>query len=299
MYNLTIISMFKNESLILEEWINYYINQGVEHFYLIDNGSTDDYEKKINKYMDKITLIKDPFRVKNNTTNKLKTFDNNKNTYVFTDSPTHTQVLLSNKYFLEKIKNESTWIIFIDCDEYIYIPKSKNINDFLINLDKKYDEITDIFVPWKIFGSNNQDKQPNSIIKGFNKRIELNKYKNMALQHGNIRGFGKSITKTKYLTLLNIHKCNLYIPMKTLMPDYSIIENNKNNLVNFIKNLDYNNNFIYCNHYIVMSNEYFNIKIQRDAGCDIGRRSNKDWNKYFHKFNHNDIIDDALINYFY
>ena len=170
MYTFTIISMFKNESLILEEWVKYYIDQGVEHFYLIDNGSNDDYETKINKYMDKITLIKDNFRVKPNTNYKLKLYDNNKKRYVFKKvlngarNKIHTQSLLSNKYFLEKIKNESIWTMYIDCDEYIYAPGSKSINNLLIDLDKnnKYNKITDIFIPWKIFGSNNLYKQPNS-----------------------------------------------------------------------------------------------------------------------------------------
>ena len=51
--------MFKNESYIIEQWIQHYLLEGVNHFYLIDNGSTDDYECKIKKYMNKITLVKD------------------------------------------------------------------------------------------------------------------------------------------------------------------------------------------------------------------------------------------------
>ena len=33
-YFLSVLSVFKNESHILEEWLNHYINEGVEHFYL-------------------------------------------------------------------------------------------------------------------------------------------------------------------------------------------------------------------------------------------------------------------------
>ena len=59
---LAIVAMFKNESSILESWIEHYIKEGVQHFYLIDNGSTDDYQKILNPYMDIITLVKDPDR---------------------------------------------------------------------------------------------------------------------------------------------------------------------------------------------------------------------------------------------
>lgn len=297
MFNLTIVSMFKNEAMILEEWITYYIRQGIEHFYLIDNGSSDNYNKKIDKYWNKITLVKDSFRVKNNQINKLKSFDKKKNRYVINDSSTHTQVLLVNNYFLEKVKNESKWTMYIDCDEYIYIPKSKNINDFLINLDKnkKYDEITDIFIPWKIFGSNNLVRQPNSIINEFNKRMNNDNFKNRVLKHGNVRGHGKSITKTKYLTLLGIHKCNLFIPLKTLMPDYSIIGNS--NIRNFMRNFNYNKCFIFCNHYMVMSKEYFLIyKIKRDSGCGCGK-NNQINDNYWEKNNKNETIDNTLIYY--
>ena len=31
--------MFKNESMIITEWIEHYLREGIDHFYLIDNGS--------------------------------------------------------------------------------------------------------------------------------------------------------------------------------------------------------------------------------------------------------------------
>ena len=38
-----IVSVFKNESHILEEWIQHYLRQGIDHIFLTDNGSSDDY----------------------------------------------------------------------------------------------------------------------------------------------------------------------------------------------------------------------------------------------------------------
>ena len=109
-YTLSIVSMFKNESMIIEEWIKYYILQGVEHFYLIDNGSTDDYMSKIEAYQDKITLIKDSFRAHNaSVPNQLKTYNPDLNKYIYTENDGNTQLLLSNKYFLEEIKETSIW----------------------------------------------------------------------------------------------------------------------------------------------------------------------------------------------
>ena len=33
----------------MKEWLEHYINEGVEHFYLIDNGSDDEYMKILEK----------------------------------------------------------------------------------------------------------------------------------------------------------------------------------------------------------------------------------------------------------
>ena len=35
-YKITLISMFKNESMIMDEWIQHNISEGIQHFYLID-----------------------------------------------------------------------------------------------------------------------------------------------------------------------------------------------------------------------------------------------------------------------
>jgi hypothetical protein len=35
MYNLGLVAIFKNESNIFDEWLKHYIDEGIEHFYLI------------------------------------------------------------------------------------------------------------------------------------------------------------------------------------------------------------------------------------------------------------------------
>ena len=55
--------MFKNEEMIIKDWIEHYLKEGIDHFYLIDNGSTDNYWEKIKIYNKYITLVKDPTRL--------------------------------------------------------------------------------------------------------------------------------------------------------------------------------------------------------------------------------------------
>ena len=61
-YYLSLIAIFKNESWILKEWIEHYIHQGIDHFFLIDNGSNDNYMSILQPYINnkKVSLIKDP-----------------------------------------------------------------------------------------------------------------------------------------------------------------------------------------------------------------------------------------------
>ena len=173
MYYLSIIAMFKNESSIIEQWIQHYILEGVEHFYLIDNGSDDNYNVKIEPYMNKITLIKDDYRQHKNTQN-----------------------LLINKHYLDIIKEESKWVIICDIDEYIYnTNKNSTISDYLrdnINIDK-------FFIPWKLFAGLNENTDtiiPTNLIMSLTTRkkdILINK------------GFGKSIVKCEKLIILETH----------------------------------------------------------------------------------------------
>lgn len=49
-YYLSILAMFKNEADIIEEWLDHHIYHGVEHFYLIDDYSTDDVMGRLEPY---------------------------------------------------------------------------------------------------------------------------------------------------------------------------------------------------------------------------------------------------------
>ena len=53
MYNLVVGTIFKNESHIMEEWLNHYFERNVEHIYMINDKSTDDYINILQPYIDK------------------------------------------------------------------------------------------------------------------------------------------------------------------------------------------------------------------------------------------------------
>jgi hypothetical protein len=232
MYTVSVLAMFKNESWIIKEWIKHYLTEEVEHFYLIDNGSTDNYRDKIKEYMEYITLIIDPTRLPSG----------------------NTQSFLYKKHYLNKIKEETEWILVCDIDEYVYSRKNyKTISNFLKNVPKNIEKI---WIPWKIFGSNNHKNQPDNIVKSFIKRGNSVKQE---------FGLGKCIARTK--NLINFGCCGHNIQLTKnnfpYYPNLKIILKNDN--LKELNNLD--SHFLHLNHYMTMSEEYYReIKCKRGGG---------------------------------
>ena len=50
-YNVSICAVFKNEAMYLREWIEFNHLVGVEHFYLYNNNSDDDYVSVLKPYV--------------------------------------------------------------------------------------------------------------------------------------------------------------------------------------------------------------------------------------------------------
>ena len=45
LYDLAVVAIFKNEGRYLDEWLAYHLLAGVEHFYLYNNDSSDNYKE--------------------------------------------------------------------------------------------------------------------------------------------------------------------------------------------------------------------------------------------------------------
>lgn len=167
--DLVLVAIFKNEALVMKEWIEHYMREGVKKFYMIDNGSTDNYMTVLQDYIDKgyIDLIKDDTK--------------------------HAQQELYNKYFLNHVK-KAKWCIVCDLDEFVYSRKGyTKIIDYLNTLS---DEITGVIIPWKLFGSNGHTKQPDSVIASFTKRQNTDNITNIEC---------KGIFRGNVLQILKIH----------------------------------------------------------------------------------------------
>lgn len=171
MFHFIICSVFKNESHILDEWIQHYLFHGVDHIYLVNDFSTDNYMEIIAKYPEKITLFH----------NDIITKDVGRQTQIY------------DKYF-KNLLSSSKWMSILDMDEFLYSPYEINLQNIL----KEYNGYSQIMVDWVHFGSNDHILQPNSVVESFLSRAFFGKPKEYYSY--------KSIFKTEHFQTFGIHK---------------------------------------------------------------------------------------------
>ena len=124
-YNVAICAIFKNEAPYLKEWIEFNHIIGVEHFYLYNNNSDDDYHTVLKPYIANglVTLIQWPFNQKQ---------------------------MECYMACIKEYASETKWLGFIDIDEFIVPKSTDSVYDFLKPFEKKAGAVN---IYWKIFGT--------------------------------------------------------------------------------------------------------------------------------------------------
>ena len=137
-YNLSIVAIMKNEKPYLKEWLEYHRMQGVEHFYLCDNESTDQTKEYLEPYIQKGLI-----------------------TYIF--MPGKNKQLYCYEKVVAEYKNETKWLAIIDLDEFLVPLKAKTMVDFL----KEFDDVSEVSLYWMNYGDNGSIKRPDGLVTEF------------------------------------------------------------------------------------------------------------------------------------
>lgn len=124
-YFFSVCALFKNEAKYLKEWIEYHLLVGVDHFYLYDLGSTDHYMKVLTPYCEKklVTLVRWHDYI--GETNEGKP-------YLWALG---TQIPAYENAARFRAEKETTWLTFLDINEFLVTPKTHTIKDMLIKYD--------------------------------------------------------------------------------------------------------------------------------------------------------------------
>lgn len=128
-YKLVFCSIFKNEAPFLKEWILFHNMLGVEHFYLYNNNSSDNFRSILEPFIkdDLVTLI---------------------------DWPQIPGQISAYKHWYKNFRKDSAWCSFIDLDEFICPKYDYTIIDWL----DKYKKYPALKIDWVMFGSSGNIK---------------------------------------------------------------------------------------------------------------------------------------------
>lgn len=150
--NLSLLCLIKNETMNLKVFIEHYIKQGVDRFYIVDNGSEDNPLEILQPYIDSgyVKYFNMPER--------------------YNQPEKYRQIIVQ-----EKLKEKTDWLIICDADEFFYgVPKKLSVT-----LKEDFDFAEMVACNWRMFGSSGLKEHPESILKSIVHRQEnlhLQKY---------------------------------------------------------------------------------------------------------------------------
>lgn len=133
---LAVMGIVKNEALNIDEWIGHYLWQGADHIFLINNGSTDDTDERISRWVEdgRVTLVSRPEK--------------------------HRQTAHYRAVYREqKIRKHFRWLLIADADEFWFSPTEGSLTAALDALDG-FDLV---FCRWTMFGSAGHVEHPASL----------------------------------------------------------------------------------------------------------------------------------------
>jgi glycosyltransferase involved in cell wall biosynthesis len=258
-YFVSVCLCIKNEAKYIEEFIQHYIDQGVDHFYIVNNNSDDNIEEVLDKsnYKLNVTLITD--------NRDMKILKSDEGQYG------HKQLIVDNLYDI--IKEETEWAILVDADEFMYGKNGHTIKSYLSSIDEN---IGCIYVIWNII--NPYKDENNNLISEFSIKNNVKRINHdlMSKLPDNIKfanDFGKSIFKTNLL----IHPNNFWIHLVKIFHGKTINNYNIERHDIFKNHFDngncipyseenFNNVNITLNHYAIRNLEDFEKK-KRQLDC--------------------------------
>ena len=132
LYDLAVVAIFKNEGRYLKEWLDYHLLAGVEHFYLYNNDSSDNYAEVLAPYIEK-------------------------NLVTLTDVPGKMMQYPAYEDAIQKYRFDCRYMAFIDIDEFIFPKSNRSIVEVVDEILSGKENAAGLAINWQMFGSNGQE----------------------------------------------------------------------------------------------------------------------------------------------
>ena len=139
-----VLCIFKNEAMVIREWVEHYFWQGADHIIMLDNGSTDNFKEQLVGFDHRVIVISVP--------------------------EPHAQVKHYNESGLpEARKRNISMLAVLDVDEYLFSKDGTSLKNALKTQFSENPGVSQVSVNWTMFGSSGHDIHPKNIRRSFKK----------------------------------------------------------------------------------------------------------------------------------
>ena len=262
-YFLGLIVRCKDEYYI-EEFCNYYLNQGVEKIFILDDKSNNTNIYNNVMYNSRIHIIYAKHNSKCHDHECSKTCTCNR--------------VLANEIY-KSVKDNFEWMIYVDVDEFITTRKNIS-NTIKEELMTTYNCVDCISIPWIMMSAVNK-KNPKSVLETNIYRINYDKKPNYRCKSQYGRGKFSSQSRGTQIQCKCIFRCNKFngihdinkpsdhhpvFPNTKNIKWVESVNNSKVHLYftnrNNIVEKDINSSYLLCYHYRVISEEHAITKLK-------------------------------------
>ncbi len=273
-YEVVVATMFHNEGDYLKEWIEYHRMIGVDHFWMYNDRSSDQWEEVLGPYIKEglVEVFDWPIpNVENVFLNE---------GYVLTQC-------LAFKDALKRGVGVAKWVAFIDLDEFILPVKGSSLPECL---DKYFQNAQAVYINWRCFGTGGV-----SLPKGHPILFQLTA---SSLQNHPRNCVGKTIVRPEAALsemLWSPHFCSLKQGAQYHNGDGQIISVDGPDL----KTDGYTHmKFIRINHYVMRDENYFqNVRLERARKGYNGYKITDEKLLLEHNHDFSIVKDSALTNF--
>ena len=133
LYDLAVVSIMKNEDPYVKEWLDYHLLAGVNHFFIYDNESEDNFKEVLQPYID-AGLV----------------------TYIF--YPGIVRQIQAFNAAVRDYKFFCRYMTFIDADEFIFPHSKPTIIEVVDDVLADNSKAAALGINWILYGSNNLEK---------------------------------------------------------------------------------------------------------------------------------------------
>lgn len=145
-YQLAVATIFRNDAPYLREWIEFHRLVGVEHFWLYNNSSTDDYAELLAPYVEE--GIVDLF--------DWGSGQDDWNGFCFGVQPAAYRDAISRARSEEQ---KTKWLALIDSDEFVFPVEEYSL---LECLERYYSDCSGVCVNWQLYGTSGVERIPSN-----------------------------------------------------------------------------------------------------------------------------------------